>query len=795
MSSGRHLLLIIFWMLTSRISISQQSTDLINKFNDFQLNHLQEKLYVHTDRNFYICGETIWFRIYYVDGSLHLPLDVSKVVYLEIIGSDNKPVLKTKVALKKGGGSGSLFIPTEIQSGKYTLRAYTSWMKNFSPDFYFYSHLTIVNTFQRLGIMPADSMKYDLQFFPEGGSLVSGISNKIAFRAIGSNGKGIRFSGVILNNLGDTVARFKPEKFGIGYFYLTPEKTEIYKAVIEDPEGKYFTANLPEIMVDGYAFQLTEKDGLLTMYIKSNDRLAEEKLYVFVHTRSSVKLAESGILRNGELKFTMDKNKLGDGISHITIFNGFLQPVCERLYFIKPRRYLSISASMDENYYNARKKLNLQLKVSKENGNPDPANLSISVFMLDSLNHIQSPDILASLYLTSDLKGTIESPEWYFENDDRKVDEALDNLMLTHGWRRFNWKNVLSLDSIEYKWLPEVSGLIIQALVTTKKDGKPAEGALSFLSAPGKLTRLDIKRSDRNGIVNFILKDLYGPQNLYFTTGPFYDSLYNAKILDPFSVAFRPDHYENLELSDSLKETILSRSLQMQTINAYYADSSLRFRRLKVRDSSSFYGTPDKTYYLDDYTRFTVMEEVMREYVAGIYVRIRKDKYHFHATNMPQKYIFDTDPFMMLDGLPVFDVDEIIAYDPLKVEKLDVITRKYYFGPLSLSGILSYTTYQGDLAGFPIDPYYHLTKYEGMQVEREFYTPKYDISGAGKRLPDFRNLLYWNPQINTDAGGKGEVVFYTSDLPGKYAIVVQGLSKDGRVGSVLTTITIKNSGI
>jgi hypothetical protein len=207
-----------------------------------------------------------------------------------------------------------------------------------------------------------------------------------------------------------------------------------------------------------------------------------------------------------------------------------------------------------------------------------------------------------------------------------------------------------------------------------------------------------------------------------------------------------------------------------------------------------FYGLPDEKYKLDDFTRFPVMEEVMREYVPGVFVRKRKDGFHFRVADKPHKAVFETNPLVLLDGVPVFNLNKIMAFDPLKIKKLEVITSRYFHGPLVFDGLVSYTTYQGDLGGFPLDPKALLMEYEGLQLHREFYAPTYDTAQKLQtRLPDLRNLLYWAPEINTVASGWHQLEFYTSDQDGKYLVVVQGLDANGHVGSFYFPLEVRKS--
>ena len=231
------------------------------QLNAYSENNLQEKIFAHLDKSFYLAGEKIWFKLYNVDGIIHKPLAFSKVAYVELVNNENKPVLQGKIELKDGLGNGSFYIPTNFNSGKYVLRAYTSWMKNSSTDFFFHKEITVVNSLKRLGVkQEANSTGFDIQFFPEGGNIVAGIEGKIAFIATDNNSKGIAFKGFVLNQKNDTLARFKPLKFGIGNFLLKPVSAEKYRAVIVS-DGKTIAKELPAILEQGYALRLEEDEN------------------------------------------------------------------------------------------------------------------------------------------------------------------------------------------------------------------------------------------------------------------------------------------------------------------------------------------------------------------------------------------------------------------------------------------------------------------------------------------------------------------------------------------------------
>ncbi len=764
-----------------------------SSFDQFRSNTLQEKLFLHLDRPAYASGETMWFKLYNLDGTQHQPLDMSKVAYVEVLDETKRPVLQGKFALKAGTGKGSFVLPPTLGSGNYTVRAYTNWMKNFSPDFYFEQPVTIINTFKNAGLKPAkEAAAYDIQFFPEGGNLVDGLTCKVAFKGTDSkSGKGIACQGEIVDQEGNVVAQFEPLKFGIGHFTFTPSRASKYTAKITLPNQQVLTRQLPAIQEQGYTVQVEEKGAAEVMVTVAAKGLQSEQVYLLGHARQQIGVAEAGTLQNGKATFVFRKAALADGINHLTVFNSRQKPVCERLYFKRPAARLEIAATTDKNSYGTRQKVTIDMTTAATTGAAVPADLSLAVYRLDALQGPVATDIASYLWLTSDLKGTIEQPEYYLTATGTVADQALDNLMLTHGWSRFRWQEVLRNRPQVFEYQPEVNGHLVRSKVTHAATGTPAQGITTYLAAPGKHVRFYQGTSAANGMVQHEVKDFYGYKEIILQTNTTKDSTYHFRVFSPFSEKFAATKLPELALAKSLQPEVAQRHLEVQVQNAYFETYRDVFYSPGI-DSTAFYGKPDDRYLLDDYIRFKTMEEVLHEYVTPVQARKRKGGYHLMVLDRPNRGIFSDNPLVLLDGVPVFDMNRVMAIDPLKVKQLEVVTQKYFVGPRTYSGIVSFTTYKGDLGSLQLDPRSLLLEYEGLQLEREFYAPAYATpEQLQSRLPDFRNLLHWVPDVKTKADGKGNVAFYTSDQAGKYLVVVQGITEKGLAGSKTFTFEVK----
>lgn len=771
----------VFLLLTTSltaIGVFGQQTNI--RADDIALDKqpLREKIFAHTDKDFYIAGEILWFKLYNVSADSLKPLDLSNVAYVEIVNANQKPVLQATVALNNGSGKGSFYLTSSLTSGNYIFRAYTNWMKNFDADAYFQKQITVINTLTQLTRTPVkDSDNYEIGFFPEGGDLVSNIESKVGFKVTDNYGEGVNCSGKIVDENNKSIVSFSTLKFGMGSFYFTPKQNHTYSAVI-NIKGKKITKALPAVNDKGYVMHVSAvNEDQIKVTVKSGEN---KPVYLFVHSTSKIGAALMQTINDSVAVFTLNKNSLPGGISHLTVFNSDRQPVCERMIFLEPQA-LQLNLTADNEMYGTRSEVQLHVNTG------DSVDLSMAVYLLDSLQGEDDNNILNYLWLTSDLKGEVESPQYYFSNTGKEVDSALDNLLLTQGWSRFKAGLAQNTQPL-FRFAPEREGHIIEGHVTDKTLDLPAANVRVYLSVPGRHFRFATAVSNDSGKVVFDIKDFYGSGELVVQTAR-EDSMYRVEIADPFSNEMSSWHTSQFNFSDNKLKQLSQHNLAMQVQNAYVINQLNRFNSPAL-DTNAFYGKPDAVYYLDNYVRFNTMEEVLREYIAGVDVRLKQGNYSLRTVDPRNHLVFENNPLVLVDGVPVFDINKVIAYNPLKIEKADVLTRKYYINSLIASGIISYSTYNGDLDGFQFDPGTIELSYDGLQIEREFYSPQYATAEVKEsRLPDYRNVLYWSPEVKTKENK--QLYFYTSDVKGKYIVVLQGIDASGKPRYATTGFEVK----
>lgn len=774
-------LIVLCLSVVSALAQMNNVNEIRNHFDTYQTHNLQEKVFVHTDKDFYMVDEIVWFKIYLVDGIVHKPLGLSKVVYVEIL-DNNKSVLQAKIPMAEGFGNGSFFLPNSLKSGHYTFRAYTSWMKNFSPDFYFEKEISIINLKKTFALDSlTESSKTHVGIFPEGGNLVEGFESKVAFHVM-RHGKGISANGIIKNELGDTLVRFQSHKFGLGTFLFNPEKGHSYQAVFALETGEILNEKLPKIFEKGMVMGLKESLDDIIIEIKGSGK---DDFNLLVHSKGVI---ESIIPIKAEGRAVLEKANLASGISHITLINAEGEPICERLYFKYPEELFTIDLNINKNSFGTREKVVIDLSTKTKEGKPLSAHMSMAVYHLDSLQSGEDLNINTYLWLISDLAGKVESPSYYFEQNSP---EAMDNLMLTHGWRRFKWGNVFSEIPVMHQFLPEYAGHLVNAVLMDKISNERVSGVQSYITVPSKRMQFKTGMSDEKGRVKFEMKDFYSNDEIILKSDA--DNLYNVAVSSPFSMENSTTQISDFILNDYNEQSLRSQFKNTEVIDHFF-EKNLESFKLLILDTTAFYAKADIMYKLDDYVRFSSMEDVLREYVTPVTVRKRDGKFFLAIYNDLTNQSYQTEPLILLDGLPIFDTDKLMAYNPKNVERLEIINRQYYLGNLAFNGILNFITYKGDLPNYRLDPHTTVIDYQGLQKKRDFYAPIYDTQEqVNSRLPDFRTLLLWTPEIKTNEQGTGKLDFYTSDIPGKYLIVIEGITANGESGSKMFELEVNQN--
>jgi len=741
----------------------------------------QERVYVSLDKNFYLSGEYLRFKVYCLDVETNLTSPLSKVAYLELLDTGNNSVIQTKIQLINGIGYGDIFIPSNFKSGNYVFRCYTKWMRNFDADKFYHSIIQIVNPFKRAGLMPEpESDKITLQFFPEGGSLVYGFKSKIAFRARDASDKGIDFLGIIIDDLDSTILEFSPLESGLGSFFLKPVQNRSYHAKIMLTDSSENIYKLPEINYKGYVMRVENiNDQDISIEVKSGNPSLNENMLLTGLIDGKILFTSKFIIENCIGSVRINLEGIDPGIMQIILINSQGQMLNQRQVFIYPKEKINLNIKTDKKTYYNREKIIVKVSAKDLEQIPVNMDLSISVSVYNPQFEKFSNDISSYFLFNRGMKGFVEKSPDYFDGESSKYRMLMDNIMLTDSNYDYSQEDIQN-NKRSIKYIPEFRHHIVTGKLTNNISNLPEEGIIAYLSIPSNKASFFAAQSNQVGKLFFEISDLQDMNKVIIQTDYTKDTNYKIELDAPFSKDFSDFSIPRFDLDEGLHEFIEKTSKNMQIQNAYLKYSPLNETNYG-EDSSTFY-EPDATYYLDDYTRFQVMEEVMREYVGGVYVRRNQDGFHFKILDLDRTETFQENPLILLDGVTIFDANEIMDLDPLIIKKIETVRKRFIKDGFNYSGIVSFFTYNGDLHGYQLHDRAQLVEYDGVQAMRHYVSPEYlTKSDLNSRIPDYRNVLFWDPQFQTDNKGEATLEFYTSDDVSEYEIRVEGISSDGRI--------------
>lgn len=524
-SRQKSFLILLFIGLFSILQIYSQNSNsfqnILGNLATYASSEAPEKVYVQTDKDFYTNGETIWLKTYILNGISHLPSTKSRVVYVELIDSKGNIVAQRKLYTASIGAPGDIALPKDIKADTYILRAYTKYMLNDQEPVCFQKEIPIWAqraTFNEIAektsrknkeenttekITALGSIQPIVQFFPEGGDLVSDIESVLGIKITDEKGNGLALEGKIFNQNGALVSVFKSYEFGLGRtsFKVLPDMNYYLQIQID---GNFTNYPIPAPLSKGYALRVLNMGKYLKIRVATNSADGLEGAVLLGHLRGDL-IFKQNLKKNAENSYTIKllTSKLRDGIAHFTLFAPNGEPVSERLTFIESvEDDLKLSVKTDKINYGFRSKVNLDLALVDDSGKPLNGDFSMSVVTESALQKVPI-DIKGWLLLNSDLGRTIPNPNFFFQEDVKGRRFLLDLLMLTHGWRRFTWQSFMNGRVRKELAFPPEKGIMINGYTTAFNNRYQPKKTLTTLNVLAKEISQDKKTTNAQGKFSF----------------------------------------------------------------------------------------------------------------------------------------------------------------------------------------------------------------------------------------------------------------------------------------------------
>jgi hypothetical protein len=791
------------FILTVFVPFFLKAQKIDSMMNVYAENFPQEKIHVHFDKNVYNAGETVWFKAYVFAGAF--PSSISKNFYAELSDADGN-VLQRKVApLLESTAAGNFDLPNNIVGKHLHFRAYTAWMQNFDTSFIYEKDIRIINP-KSDSSGSNNKTSFYLQFFPEGGDIIAGLDNNVAFKATDKYGVPIFIKGTIKTISGKDVVSFASEHDGMGSIILSPEKTDSLIAFWKDPNGDEHSTSLPAIKPDGAIMRVisANKKVLFSVARSSENNSGNSFLTIIANMHQHlVYKAKINLQDNFMSGGSIPVDQLPSGVLQLTLFNSSDIPIAERVVFVNNHEY---------EFY---PELSVPVKSLGRRGNnvieiniPDTLRSNLSLSVTDALADgisANGDNIISRLLYTGDIKGYVYNPFYYFLNTSDSTAHYLDLVMLTHGWRRFKWDQLAKGKTPAIKYFDN-DHLALKVEVLGIDPSKIAkEESLNVIlrkkDSSTQLLQVPHLSGSKFGLGGLIFYD---------TASAYYSFNINRKLSNEAAVTFNTGLLKQYR---KIKSLIPANDIWVATDSSFLKRN--RFIVEENERNNPIFNQKVKT--LQSVTvigrQKSPLQKLDEQYASGLFSG--GDAYQFDFMNDPFASSA-IDIFTYLQGkiaglqittnggtpslqwrgsTPTLFLNEM-QVDASLLQNTPVSNIAYVkvlrpgapvgFGGAAGGAIVVYTKKGSEIknndVGFKgLDR----TQIIGYSVMKEFYSPDYLSINSQNEAEDTRTTLYWKPYILLDKDNrKITIKFFNNDVTKAMRIVLEGINEDGKLARI-----------
>ena len=779
----------LFIVLANIFSINARSQSIDSTLLKLSSTYQPEKIYLHYDKSSYYGGETIWFKAYLLHGLL--PATESKTLYVDWISDNGTLLAHTVTPIVDGGTNGQFEVPADYSSDFVHVRAYTRWMLNFDTAFLYSKDIRVLST-NPVTKKPAVPIVPSIQLFPEGGDIIGGVKNRIAFKANDQFARPLKIKGKLVDIKGNLILSFASMHDGMGSFSFVPQAGLSYMVKWTDEKNNERTTNLPAVQSTGIAMQVAIDAKKRMITINSGEGLVNSLRQVhLVGTMNQTLIFKNDVTlsENNIVKRVIPVESLPSGILTITLFDANWNAIAERITFINNRDY-SFQPQMEVLRWGLGKRKRNEIEIQLPDSLQD-AQLSIAVTDA-AIEKDTADNILSHFLLSTDIRGKINNPAYYFLNDSDSVAQHLDLVMLTNGWRRFKWEDVVKGRLPEIRFPRDTSYLYLSGKVfgVTKNQlsGNESIALIVKDSSSSKLLFMGINPDGSFG----------DPSVILFDTVRIYYSL-KSKFLKEAEARFMTDRLpspnyssfsKNFTYSNNIFDTtgmsrhsmLASKSLEIMNINRGHIMETVVVQTKKkpavqVLDekySSGLFKGGDG--YQFDLVNDPIAGSYMNIFnylqgkVAGLQINAN--------TNPPSLSWRGGSPIVFLDEMQT-DADMISSIPISDVAYVKVFRPPFVGGFGGSNGAIAiYTKKGGD----------HHTPGKGLSSNtvagytpiKQYYSPNYDTFDPRNDQLDIRTTVYWNPLVSTNQNTKKiKLTFYNNDVTKSFRVVIEGMTRDG----------------
>ncbi|WP_167617628.1 hypothetical protein [Maribellus sediminis] len=725
----------------------------------------QETVVLRTDRDMYISGEPVWLKIDRTKSGSSNKSELSQVAYLEVINRKNTPVVQLKFALENGSADTKFELPDTLSTGIFRIRAYTKWMRNYNADLFFTKDIVVMNPFSKKPFPAAENIFRDdtVIFYGENGRIPAHCQTKILARSFNKTGNPISTSGTILSPGGDSIASIQTDKNGFGAVLIQTEQPGRYTFQAGSNSPKTITAF--EATENAYALLLSNETGnsLQFKLLSTSPNECQTPEWKLDILSSTGELLNSYRFVDQKIPVVnVEKKELPKGYLNALLIHPSGEVVASR-FFVKDAETVErrFEVNTDKQNYTGRSQVVLQIK-----------------------NQGQLKDVSVSVIKDCLLaaKSNKNSPTVFNSPLNELTKYASENLTVNDLLIAYSPIKKILADSDNKLYLPERKGEIISGTILDIETQEPIKNEAFMLSFVGHHPTIDISETDEAGQFYFEA-NRFGEQEMVIQ--PFLqDSLstrYKVNLDLPFSAKYSSRPLTPLYMEREKLAQLNQAIINMQISVLYDKVNPWPAQELQQAEPVSFYGSPGSSTVLDNYIEMPTMEEIFRELVPQAHLVKKADEFSFSISEV-EVNSREINSFCMVDGVPVANQNDLLKINAAKVERIDVESRDVFVHQYQIGKVMNLVTKAGDMAAFDFDKNLFRQSYTMYTPVYKFNSPDYSQDSLRHtRIPDFRNVLYWNPEVRFKENNTVEIRFFTSDEAATYTIVLEGINSEGLI--------------
>jgi len=779
-----------FLVLLTFVLYSAQCQSIDSTLSKISTAYQPEKVYLQYDKSSYYAGETIWFKAYLMQGII--PATESRNLYVDWI-ADNGAVLSHTVSpIVDAATNGQFEVPADYASGFVHVRAYTKWMLNFDTAFLYSKDIRILpkepSTAKSLvSIVPS------IQFFPEGGDIVAGVSNRIAFKANDQYGRPVKIKGKLFDNKGTAIQSFSSTHDGMGSFFFIPQAGITYTIKWTDEKNAEHTSQLPVINASGISMQVVIDGKKRIINVNAGNDLESRLQQIhLVGTMNQAMVFKNDIAltASNSARRIIPTDNLPSGILTLTLFDANWNAIAERITFINNEDY-SFQPQMEVQRWGLSKRKRNEIEIHIPDSLQD-ANLSIAVTDA-AIEKDTTDNIISHFLLSSEIKGRVYNPAYYFSNNSDSVAQHLDLVMLTNGWRRFKWEDVVKGKLPQIKYPRDTSYLFLSGKVfgvaKSQLTGRESIALIAKDSSGSRMMIMGINPDGTFGDPNLILFDTL---KVYYSLKSKFLSQAEAKfMIDRLPAPNYTAFSKNFMYSNNLFDTtgvshhslLASKALDIANIDRGQVMKTVVIQTIKkspvkVLDDKYTSGL----FKGEDAYQFDLVNDQLASGYPNIftYLQGRVAGLQVNANAIPPTLSWrGGSPTVYLDEVQT-DADMISSVPVSDIAYVKVFRPPFMGGSGGGNGAIAIYTRKGNDVAPNSTGGLSSNTVAGYTPIKQFYSPNYDRFDPRNDHLDIRTTLYWNPLLETTQKNKTiKLSFYNNDVTQSFRVVIEGMTKDG----------------